>query len=304
MTLNRESFRSGKDWMDYVRQQVSSAATERGINPAVAFAIAEQESSWKPDAVGNPNNGSVDAGLMQVNSINWPRFGINSAADVTGKNWKRGVDIGLDIFKEDLARAKGNVPLALASYNAGPGRVNEWQATGKLPEITRVYVPTVMARASKFGLPLAQGDFNELMSTFKPAKSAAKILQAADVLGKLNPDDAVAIAKSVAGAPQRLSPPNTWVHENAMANTFAAQPISVDTTQPLDQQAAQPVAQPAEQQNNFAAQPPQYAQNMHRPPVFDFEGLNRQLDDAFKDPNGADEMSDPFSKYLDGLIDA
>ena len=286
MTLNRESFRSGKDWMDYVRQQVSSAATERGINPAVAFAIAEHESSWKPDAVGTPKNGSVDAGLMQVNSINWPRFGIKSAADVTGKNWMRGVDAGLDIFKEDLTRSNGNVPLALAAYNAGPGRVNEWQATGKLPEITRNYVPTVMARASKYGLPLAQGDFDQLMTTFQPTKSAEKILKSADVLGTLTPGNAASIARSVAGAPQKVRLPDDQIRASAMADTFGAQP-------------EQP---PVEPQNTFSAQPAQYTQQ--KPPSFDFASLNRQLDDAFKDPNSADQMSDPFSKYLDGLIDA
>lgn len=44
------------------------------INPLLLKAIARQESSMNPNAIGKNTNGTVDMGLMQINSIHLPKL--------------------------------------------------------------------------------------------------------------------------------------------------------------------------------------------------------------------------------------
>jgi hypothetical protein len=59
------------------------AASWQHVNPFVLRAIAWQESHYHPDAKNNNSNGSVDYGLMQINTIHLPtlaRYGIDKGA--------------------------------------------------------------------------------------------------------------------------------------------------------------------------------------------------------------------------------
>lgn len=49
-------------------------------NTQIAYAICEAESRGNPDAIGYNTNGSVDRGLMQVNSIHADLVGGNLAS--------------------------------------------------------------------------------------------------------------------------------------------------------------------------------------------------------------------------------
>lgn len=55
------------------------AAKYQQVNPLILRAIAWQESRNRPEALNKNTNGSVDYGLMQINSIHLPtlsRYGI------------------------------------------------------------------------------------------------------------------------------------------------------------------------------------------------------------------------------------
>ncbi|WP_413187720.1 lytic transglycosylase domain-containing protein [Paraburkholderia sacchari] len=58
------------------------AARYQKVNPLILRAIAWQESHNTPDALNRNTNGSVDYGVMQINSIHLPalaRYGISSS---------------------------------------------------------------------------------------------------------------------------------------------------------------------------------------------------------------------------------
>ena len=64
-------------------------------------------------------------------------------------------------FMRDLLRQFSSVPLALAAYNAGPGRVAACGCVPPFPE-TRGYVARILGLMSGAGQPVAPGDGNAL----------------------------------------------------------------------------------------------------------------------------------------------
>jgi hypothetical protein len=317
MALTKESFKNDADWKDYLRQYVAQSAQARGIPVPLAFGVAEQESSWKPDKPGYPKNKSIDAGLMQVNSINWKDFGITKVEDVTGPNWQRGVDVGMDILKRYYVQNNGNIPNTLVAYNAGPGRLREFQATGNLPEITRDYVPTVVARMQKWGgAPLAQGDFDALYAQFKPTRSQEKTLQAAGLSGPQSEQIKAAANRSL----QKLGIQAAQAQPAQAAPPRAPQPAPMESLHNFNllsadagndpygapqQQGAQP--QPEPQQVATAPQPDLFAVQLPAMPEQpkaqkrDLAALRRELDSVFNADQEA-EMSGPMASYLSGIV--
>ena len=110
-----------------IKRLIIKIATEEGVDPAIALAIAEQESGFNPEAhrVTKDEN---SYGLYQINKKSHPDYkgGFNPEANIR---------YGLRYFKGQLARAKGNVPLALAAYNGGWGGRNYSQAKGYAKEV-------------------------------------------------------------------------------------------------------------------------------------------------------------------------
>lgn len=91
-------------------------ACQAGIPLEVLYALIWHESGAQEDAINHNTNGTVDIGLMQVNSVNWERFdemGID-VHDPYGN-----VDAGVYLLWE--SRQKGYTPAqTLAAYTAGP----------------------------------------------------------------------------------------------------------------------------------------------------------------------------------------
>lgn len=99
-----------------IKRLIIKIATEEGVDPAIALAIAEQESGFNPNA-HRATKDEDSYGLYQINKKSHPDYkgGFDPEANIR---------YGIRYFKGQLARAKGNVPVALAAYNGGWGGRN------------------------------------------------------------------------------------------------------------------------------------------------------------------------------------
>lgn len=138
-------------------------------------AMTQVESSGRPGAVSP--KGAV--GLMQVmpaTAMN-PGFGLPNVFDFAqqmgtqvGKRSEAeakrlladpavGAAYGQRYMDAMLERYNGNLEYALAAYNAGPRRIDNWLAAGadfsKLPKETREYIPKVLAALAPAAAPTA-----------------------------------------------------------------------------------------------------------------------------------------------------
>lgn len=112
---------------------INWVAAQAKMDPALINAVIQQESGYNPFIVSPA--GAV--GMMQIMPFNAKAWGIN-AFDPAQNIWA-----GTWHLKYLLAKYQGNIPLALAAYNAGSGAVAKYGGIPPYPE-TRNYVPSVL----------------------------------------------------------------------------------------------------------------------------------------------------------------
>lgn len=99
-----------------LQQQIVDAANANGVDPSLALAVAQKESSFNPSAVSPKNsNGTVDYGLFQLNSSNLASFGVTDPLDPT-----QNINAGVSYLAQLLRQFGGDAAQALTAYNAGP----------------------------------------------------------------------------------------------------------------------------------------------------------------------------------------
>ena len=110
-------------------------ARQYGVPENIAFALIRQESGWRVDARSNQDA----VGLMQIHLPSHPNVTRQQALDP-----EFNIDYGMRYLAAQY-KSFGKWNLALAAYNAGPGRVanGEWKG---IPE-TANYVKNVLAMA-------------------------------------------------------------------------------------------------------------------------------------------------------------
>lgn len=103
-----------------MKRLIIKIASEEGIDPAIALAIAEQESGFNPNA-RNKSSREDSMGMFQINTKAHPDYkgGFNPEANTR---------YAVRIIKNLLQKTNGNIPQAMAAYNGGWGGKNSSQA--------------------------------------------------------------------------------------------------------------------------------------------------------------------------------
>ncbi len=118
---------------------VTEAAQRFGIPETWIWAVMRVESNGDPAAISHA--GAM--GLMQIMPGTWTmltaRYGLG------GNPWDVRANIhGGAAYLREMVDRYGDLPAALAAYNAGPGRVDDWRQRGRpLPAETIAYVAKI-----------------------------------------------------------------------------------------------------------------------------------------------------------------
>lgn len=112
---------------------IRAAAQKHGVDQELIASVIAVESDFNPRAVSP----KLARGLMQLLPETAARLAVADVFDP-----KQNIDAGTRYLKELLARYDQNLALALAAYNAGPERVQEFRGMPPFPE-TRAYVERV-----------------------------------------------------------------------------------------------------------------------------------------------------------------
>ena len=133
-------------------------SNENGLDPYLVASLIRQESEFNPSAISHANAW----GLMQL----LPTVGRGEARALHVKRYSTdalltpavNIQLGTHYFKAMVNQYKGQVEYALAAYNAGTNRVDDWMAIGgyrDVPEFvesipfteTREYVQAIVRNA-------------------------------------------------------------------------------------------------------------------------------------------------------------
>jgi len=134
----------GGGYLPYVPRSLNSleisslvyrASLNTGAPPGLLRAVMMAESSGDPTAISLAGA----EGLMQLMPGTAAGCGISDAFDPN-----QNVACGAGYLKQLLDRYHGNVTLAVAAYNAGPGAVDKYHGVPPYPE-TQAYVARVIS---------------------------------------------------------------------------------------------------------------------------------------------------------------
>lgn len=122
---------------DTIQGMIVNEAYAQGVDPALALAIAQQESGFNPNVMGDGGN---SYGLFQIYSPAHPNYS-------GGLNPQDNIKYGVGFLKQLNNQFGGDLNKTIMAYNAGAGAVS----SGNIPASTRQrYLPNVLANFNRF----------------------------------------------------------------------------------------------------------------------------------------------------------
>jgi Transglycosylase SLT domain len=101
-----------------IAQMVANAAAQYGVPANLALGIASHESGFNANATNVNTNGTIDYGVMQLNTTTVQTLGVADPLDP-----QQNIDAGVGLLAKYLTQYNGNDELALQAYASGPGTV-------------------------------------------------------------------------------------------------------------------------------------------------------------------------------------
>lgn len=131
--------KTGENKADKYDKIIGEAANKYGLPPNIIKAIMMHESNFNPNATSTAGA----QGLMQLLPSTARMLGVSDSLDPEQNTFG-----GAKYFRQMLDKYNGNYQLALAAYNAGPGRVDKAGGIPNIPE-TKDYVAKVTQNYNK-----------------------------------------------------------------------------------------------------------------------------------------------------------
>lgn len=135
------------DSLDRYQRELTRATEATNLDPALLLAVMVRESGGDPAAISS----SGAQGLMQLMPGTAREVGVDDPADPA-----QNLQGGATYLSRMLRRYDGDLDLALAAYNAGPGAVDRAGGVPNYPE-TQAYVAAVKRLAAELGADLNEG---------------------------------------------------------------------------------------------------------------------------------------------------
>jgi phage-related minor tail protein len=156
----------GGSWNGQYKDIIKRAAAANKISPALIAGIIQQESKWNPRARSPVGAG----GLMQLMPATARGLGVKNVFDPA-----QNIAGGSKYIKQMLNYNKGNLDLALASYNAGYGNVLKYGGIPPFKE-TRNYVRIVKGNIAKFGGKFEKGGVIDQHAIYEGGETGAEVV--------------------------------------------------------------------------------------------------------------------------------
>lgn len=113
-------------------EYVKKYSEHYSLDPFLILAVINAESSFRPDAVSHRNA----RGLMQISegTGKWgaSKLNIKGYTEDALFDPETNIKIGCWYLQRLITEFKGNTSLAVAAYNCGSGKVNEWLQSGQI----------------------------------------------------------------------------------------------------------------------------------------------------------------------------
>lgn len=123
--LGKKAFGTSNEWIQMISHPLPSLPRGLAVEPALVLAISRQESEFDPNARSHANALGLMQLLPSTARLVARNNGISHSTDKL-KDPNHNMRLGSLYLAELIEKFNGHYPLAIAAYNAGPGRAEEW----------------------------------------------------------------------------------------------------------------------------------------------------------------------------------
>ena len=154
--------------------QLKTDSENAGLDPLLVASLIRQESEWNPQVVSDANAYGLMQLLPSVGKQMAKKQGIRHLNTSQLLDASTNLRLGTVYFKQDLDHFDGHVEYALAAYNAGVDRVEDWKTIGTyhdMPEFVES-IPFTQTRDYVQGILRNQAIYRRLHPEFVAGNQA------------------------------------------------------------------------------------------------------------------------------------